>query len=209
MTVASDLTGHRFGRLTAVKRGENDRQGHAMWECKCDCGATSLVVAAALRRGNSKSCGCRRKELKRFLRHGHCALAGPARHSKTYRSWAHMKARCDNPNVERYPLYGGRGITYDPRWSDFAVFLAEMGECPEGMSLDRYPDNDGNYEPGNCRWATDEQQARNTRTRRTLTAFGRSMTVAEWGEELGLMPNTIHQRLYKGDSSEDALRAVA
>lgn len=102
--------------------------------------------------------------------------------SGVYRSWYAMIARCTRPRNDKYKFYGGRGIKVCDRWLEFKNFYADMGDRPEGMSLDRI-NNDGNYEPGNCRWATDKQQKRNRSSNRRLTAFGETKTVPEWGED--------------------------
>ena len=105
-----------------------------------------------------------------------------------------MKQRCLNPNSKRYPRYGGRGITICTRWLDFANFLEDMGEVPEGKSIDRI-NNDGNYEPSNCRWATKYEQANNTSRNRTYSYLGKTLTIAQWAEALGLSYKTLISRL--------------
>jgi len=116
-----------------------------------------------------------------------------------------MRDRCRNPKSKRYSDYGGRGITVCDRWESFENFLADMGERPDGMTLDRYPNVNGNYEPGNCRWATTKQQANNVRRSVILSFNGRSMTASEWGEEIGLCPKLIRQRIKSGWTAEQAL----
>lgn len=112
----------------------------------------------------------------------------------TYRSWKDLRARCQNPNDSDYKDYGGRGITFDPRWEDFAVFFAEMGRRPEGMSLDRI-DVNGNYEAGNCRWATAMTQANNKRSNHRIEWNGRSQTLMEWSRETGVDQSKARYRL--------------
>jgi hypothetical protein len=151
-------SGTRFGRWTTLARVVGIG-GAARVLCRCDCGTERSVLARKLRGEESKSCGCVRlaKNTARLTKHGHCTKA---LQSPTHLSWTAMINRCDNPKNASYPRYGGRGIGVAYAWRTFDAFLADMGERPPGTSLDRI-DSDGDYEPGNCRWATAKQQAAN------------------------------------------------
>lgn len=124
--------------------------------------------------------------------------------TKTYKSWVCMIRRCTNPKDDRYSSYGGRGISVCAAWRDFKGFLADMGDRPHEASLDRYPDNNGNYEPGNCRWATRKEQARNRRNSRLIEFMGRQETIQTWAELFGIPEATLEARLNRGWTVERA-----
>lgn len=164
MSRAADLTGLRFGFLVAerrVPRVQGDGP-HARWQCRCFCGGVTVVQATDLKSGGTKSCGCHRARLAppSTLAHGHAR-----RRSATYMTWDSMVQRTTNPRNPNWPYYGGRGITLCVRWRSFELFLADMGERPAGLTLDRI-DNDRGYEPENCRWATKSEQQLNQRRRK-------------------------------------------
>jgi hypothetical protein len=174
------LVGQRFGRLLVVASfGAPKHSGEAFsaWLCHCDCGEEIIIRGYSLKRGITKSCGCLRDEmsLERARRmgstHGWQAKHGHARRQKrtrTYTSWMAMHERCRNSKLKKWKVYGGRGITVCSRWSGehgFENFLSDMGERPTGKTLDRFPNGDGNYEPGNTRWATLSEQNNNRRKR--------------------------------------------
>lgn len=171
--------------------------------CHCECGTERMVAKYSLETGQSKSCGCLRRELlpTHKVTHGH---GRKGKQSGTYKSWSEMLARCRNPKSRIYSYYGGRGISVCDRWIKFENFLADMGGRPVGKSLDRI-DVDGNYEPENCRWATATEQARNTRSNHRILCDGRMMTVAEAAEIKGLRKRMVYLRLSAGWSVERAL----
>ena len=170
-----DRTGQVFGRLTVLEEAISGR--NRKWRCQCLCGNVVIVQGGNLQRGVSRSCGCLHKELLRQRLTKHGSAAGGQRTS-TYQTWQSMLKRCSNPNNHHYHLYGGRGILVCERWKDFNNFLADMGEKPTGMSIERR-DNDRGYEPDNCTWATNETQIRNRRVTRYVTICGQRLVIRE------------------------------
>lgn len=203
-TLAIDITGIRFGRLTAVREVDRDKWNKRQWEFVCDCGTVVVHDASRVKGGNTSSCGCLHKEMMRAKLTTH----GMKRHG-LYSTWQNMKERCRNPRNKHYYRYGGRGIGVCDRWEkSFPNFVEDMGERPSSQhSLDRI-DNDGNYEPGNCRWATGIQQCRNTRRNRILTFNGKTMTLPEWAEATGIPYVRLASRIQKGWSAERALTVL-
>ena len=158
---ARDLAGQRFGRLVALEPIGKNEHSLVLWRCECDCGKICEAESHSLLRGSKRSCGCLRQEVtrQRSLRHGACINHGM---SSEYHIWSSMRQRCENPKDKTFKDYGGRGIKVCKRWHDFKNFYEDMGKKPKGKSLDRH-NNDGNYCPENCRWATPHEQRVNSR----------------------------------------------
>ena len=184
----------RFGRLVVVRRAESTPAKATRWECLCDCGNTAKVMRANLTSGATRSCGCLQREIATATLRRYITKHGQSK-TRTYSIWKTMIARCANSNGYDWPQYGGRGIKVCKRWHKFENFIADMGHAPEGESIDRYPNNDGDYKPSNCRWATLEQQANNTRRNRFLTYQGEIMTLAQWARRFGIAPSSLHARI--------------
>ena len=199
-----DLVGQKFDRLEVMKFAGINKFNKTLWECNCICGNKTVVTGSHLMKGNTKSCGCLRKEStsRSFTTHGN-RMNGAL--PKIYRTWQGMKERCYNPSNARYKDYGGRGIKVCDRWLDpnygFENFYNDMGDPPEGMSLDR-KDNNGDYEPENCRWATHREQMNNTRANRRLIFNGEDLTVAQWAVRLSVSREAIMGRKDRGWSDE-------
>ena len=172
-----------------------------MWLCLCICGNNTTIRGSSLTTGNTLSCGCLREEnIKNGInrKHGMC-------HTSEYRCWAHIISRCTNPLVQYFFLYGGRGITVCNRWHTFENFFHDMGYKPSpAHSIDRI-DNNGNYEPGNCRWATSTEQSNNKRNNKRITNNGLTLTSAEWARKLGGSASLINSRIKLGWSEEKAV----
>ena len=196
-----DIANSRFGRLVVKSRVFREGSKSAYWLCVCDCGNETEVDGCALRDGSTRSCGCLAKDL--LITHGKTK-------SIEYRTWANIKARCYNKNNTCFKNYGGRGIAVCNRWKNsFEKFLSDMGQRPSPEhSIDRI-DNDGNYEPSNCRWATRTEQANNCRSNTFYELDGESLTLAQWGKKLNINDGTLRNRVYKyGWSIKRALAKV-
>ena len=183
--------GQRFEMLSVVAESDD-----SYVKCQCDCGSAKNIKRTDLRAGNRSSCGCNRG------RPTHRMEGTP-----TYNSWAQMLSRCRNSNNKWFHRYGGRGIAVCERWGDFRNFYADMGAKPGGLSIDRI-DNDGNYEPGNCRWATVKEQLRNRCVTLTVEYEGGVVSTAELAERHGLSRKLVQARLKRGLSVSEALSPV-
>jgi hypothetical protein len=186
-----DLCGKQYGRLRVIAFIESRKIGPRRWDkywlCQCECGNQKVICQSSLSSGKSNSCGCLHKAAlaQRVTTHG-------ASKTRVYSIWKTMRQRCNNPRDHRYPYYGGRGITICERWKQFENFAADMGEPPLGCSIERI-DNDGDYCPGNCCWATQAEQIRNRRSYRKLITWN--------GEKL-----TFHQLAKRWQCSVPAAR---
>lgn len=194
------MIGVRFGRLVVIAIDRQEKCGKYV-VCECDCGSSKVVFLGSLRQGRTKSCGCLNSEAasKRKTRHG-------LTKTRTHNIWLAIKARCFNPNSEAYPHYGGRGITMCPEWAEsFDSFLADMGQCPKGLSIERTNNND-DYRKDNCKWASSKDQANNRRSNILLTYNDETCTIQEWAEKTGLPYFTLRSRIQiLGWSHERAL----
>lgn len=204
-TALKNEIGNRYGRLTVIEQApapehyKEKRQG--FWLCRCDCGNVAVVNGSLLRRGGKQSCGC-------YNRDSHMRADAVTRMSE-YRIWHHVKRRCHDPKNDRYSIYGGRGITMCARWREsFKAFLEDVGPRPSPLhTIDRL-DVNGNYEPGNVRWATLEEQANNKRNSIHLAYGGKTMTLAQWSRETGIPKHIILKRYHSGLPPEEILQPV-
>jgi hypothetical protein len=194
-----NLTGHRYGKLIVVEEAPPLRASrrHVMWRCRCDCGREIEVRSVRLRGGHTTSCGCLAAKQNGLRKH------------PLYGTWIQMMHRCMNPDHVSYANYGGRGVKVCERWRDLKNFVADMGPRPSvAHQIDRFPNNDGNYEPGNVRWALPNAQMRNTRANRYVTIRGEKMVLAAAAELFGVPYWTAHKRLRLGWTEEQALGVV-
>lgn len=200
-----DRTGIKYGRLTAIRDCGKNKQGNILWECRCDCGNIAVLRSSSL--GRSLSCGCLRKEKasamgKRGKKHG---MTG----SSEYSSWDAMRYRCRSKKHMHYKRYGGRGIKVCERWNKFENFYADMGPKPTPRHTIERIDNNKDYEPGNCRWATYREQGANQSSNRIMEYNGERMIKEEWCriacETHGMSPSAFSERLRHGWTLEEAL----
>lgn len=181
-----DETGNVYGKLTVLRFAGKDHRKQAKWLCRCECGETTVVQGCNLRTGHTRSCS------PNCLRTTHKMGKTPE-----YAAWWAMHDRCTNPKNSNFRYYGARGISVCEQWATFEAFYADMGPCPEGLTLDRI-DNDGNYEPGNVRWATRTQQQNNRSNSKKYEHDGLALTVAQWAKKTGIEDATLRARLNHG-----------
>jgi hypothetical protein len=202
-----DLTGKKFERLTILERVPNQGAGRAAhWRCKCDCGNEVIVRTDCFTRKDpykTKSCGCLNTEVlkKNATKHGHST--DDRGKTPTYGSWAGMIQRCTNPNNPQFRDYGGRGIAVCERWLDFRNFLDDMGERPNGLTIERLRNSEG-YGPDNCKWADSIEQNNNTRRNVLVKYKGVIDTLPNWCRKLSLVQNKVRKRLDRGWAPERA-----
>lgn len=189
------LKGQRFGRLLVVAeagvivRQSGISQKRSLWECECDCGNRVTITGNQLTAKKTSSCGCLKIEVtkSRSTTHG-------LTETRAYRIWQAMKTRCSNPSAINYMNYGGRGISVCARWKSFDNFISDMGFPLPRQSIERI-NNDGNYEPSNCRWASRTEQSRNKRTNRIITFNGTTKPLIAWAETIGIDQSSLRERL--------------
>lgn len=196
-TSINDMIGKVFGRLTIIKFYGKDSHRCRVWICRCVCGNETKVTTQHLRSGHTKSCGCYNAEQAaiRSTKHGLRST-----HRSEYETWKSMRSRCNNLNDKDYKYYGGKGVKVCDRWLSFANFMSDMGARPSPKhQIDRFPNNDGNYELSNCRWATLEQQSRNRSDNRILEHDGRRMILSDWSRLFNINPSTLISHLKTND----------
>ena len=194
--VRADLTDKKFGRLTVVEFASVNKHGKSMWKCRCECGNEIVVVGSHLTSGHTTSC----RNHASYTTHG-------KRHTRLYRIWLLMKNRCSNAADPNYGNYGGRGIKVCEEWQKFIHFYewAMTSGYVDNLTIDRI-DNNGNYEPSNCRWATQKEQSNNKRTNVFITHNSQTHTLKEWSEITGINYSTLHSRYKAGKPPEEVLR---
>ncbi|CAB4136913.1 hypothetical protein UFOVP313_10 [uncultured Caudovirales phage] len=198
-----DLTGSMFGQLNVLAYAGTRKVGrnnYHFWQVRCSCGTEKTVRENHIVHGNTVSCGCYARKAcgERFRTHG-------LRSSRSYNVWKQMIFRCFDLRSKDYKDYGGRGITVDQAWQDVRNFIADMGQAPRGMTLDRIDVNQG-YSKSNCRWATTKEQARNTRRNRVITAEGQTLVMTDWAALKGIPVSTICNRIRCGWPADKAVQ---
>jgi hypothetical protein len=201
MRTGLDMTTKKYGRLKAIRQIHNPKQTGALWEFVCDCGNVKIIKSQPVRLGKVVSCGCYMKELAAKLKQKHdCS------YHANYKVWRGMIQRCTHLQNKDYPSYGGRGITVCNDWLDPNNFIKDMGERPSKLhTIDRI-DNNGNYEPNNCRWVLMLTQSHNKRNNRNLTAYGETLCMAEFSRKYNIAQTTIMRRLRNGMTAEQIIQ---
>lgn len=188
-----DLVGLKFNRLTVISKELPNKHRKRMWLCKCDCGNITTVVSQALVSNHTKSCGCLNWELQKNKNRYKGITHGMSGENPEYRAWASIKERCYNKDCKPYKWYGGRGIKMYDKWVyDFKAFYDYVGNRPSPKhSIDRYPNNDGNYEPNNIRWATQKQQCATRRTTINITYNHTTLNLSDWAKFFNVCRTSI------------------
>lgn len=196
--LVKDIAGKKFGRITAL-RFKDVHFRNARWVCKCECGSVKVVYGCHLRSGKVVSCGCFQRERAYETNKTHGCT-----HDLEYGIWKTMKARCCNPKTKSFANYGGRGIMVCDRWmNSFENFISDMGTRPSRKHSVERKNNNGNYDPSNCVWATQKEQSNNTRSNRILEFNGRRQNMNQWINETG--KKAIACRIWRGWSAERAI----
>lgn len=198
----NNIIGKKFNRWTVLQKASHkDKNGKLLWVCQCDCGEIRTIVGASLKSGNSKSCGCWKKEQTALAKTTH----GKSK-TRLYSIWLGMKKRCENPHASTYKNYGARGISVCTEWKSFEVFQewAVSHGYLDNLSIDRI-DVNGNYEPLNCRWVSDIEQKNNKRNNHYLTVGNETKSMADWSKELDIPYTTLRRRIALGWPAEKAI----
>lgn len=206
MGKAIDLTGQVFGRWVVIERAANTKGGAIKWICQCECGKVRVVYGWTLRKGVSKSCGCLHNE-QLVIRSKQTNTKHGWGKTRLYNIWNSMKQRCLNKNSKDYRRYGGRGITVCKEWVEsFEAFRdwAIANGYADNLTIDRI-NNNGNYEPSNCRWTTNKRQQNNKRNNHLLTYRGETHSISEWAKKVGISVTALKQRIYAHWTIEKAL----
>jgi len=206
MTKALELQNKVFGRLTVLKRVQNNNLGKSMWLCRCTCGNTIIVMGSDLTRGHTKSCGCILKELNTKIHTTHGSTQ-----TRLHRIWSCMKHRCTNPKDVAYKYYGGKGISVCKEWStDFSVFQqwALKNGYTANLSIDRIDNNKG-YSPDNCRWSTTIEQALNKGNTKRYWYKGKHLTLKELSTKFNVKYDTLKRRIEARWSVTEAVETPA
>ncbi len=198
--------GEKFDRLTVLSFvGKSEDKKHKIFECECDCGGITLVRGDNLPNGHSKSCGCLCEEVRSSVHTTHGETKNHTRSSE-FSAWQSMLNRCCNKSCKSYCNYGGRGIKVCERWQEsFESFLSDMGRKPSNKHSIERKDNNGNYDPQNCIWATAKIQSRNRRSNIVIRLDGQTMVLKDWCLKLGLQYRTVHWRISNGWTFKRAL----
>ena len=207
-----DLTGRRFGKLTVIgiaNKKKNGKDRHRRWLCKCDCGNDVVVATDKLNRGDTKSCGCLKIEIskEKIIKYGKPNIKHGKSRTRIYNIYNHMTRRCFDKKDQNYINYGGRGVTVCREWkNDFSAFYKWSIEngYKEYLTIDRI-DNNGNYCPENCRWATNEEQQNNKRNNVFIEINGLKMTISQVAKKAGLSEKAMWWRVKNGWSGKDLL----